>query len=37
MGEIRKSNRRAEFDQRTLHTYMEISQRNPFVQLIHAN
>jgi hypothetical protein len=35
-GEIRKSNT-DEYDQSTLYAYMEISQWNPFVQLIYAN
>jgi hypothetical protein len=35
--EIRQSIRGVEFDQSILHEYMEISQWNSFVQLIHTN
>jgi ribosomal protein S2 len=34
---LKKRNREGEFDQGTLHAGTEISQWNPFVQLIYAN
>jgi hypothetical protein len=36
-GRIRKSNRLGEFDQSTLYTFMEMSQWDPFEQLINTN
>jgi hypothetical protein len=34
---LRDNNRGDEFDRSALHTFMEILQWNPFVELIHAN
>jgi hypothetical protein len=36
MGRGDKKAREGEFDQSTLYAYMEISQWNPFVQLIYT-
>jgi hypothetical protein len=33
---VKKSNRRGEFYLSTLYAYMEISQRNTFVQLVYT-